>query len=69
MTRINPYGRLRLANRYVWLAYNEYCGPSFSWDRNFEKPYEPKDQTDPIWPEFQKWLKKYEATKQLRSEK
>ena len=58
----SPWGRLKLGNRYIYLDYHEYCGPSFSWDRDGAKPYIPTE-TDPIWPLFSAWLEKYEAKK------
>lgn len=63
---VNPGGRLKLGNRYVWLDFHPYCGPSFSWDRNGDKPYEPEDENDPIWPLFEAWFKKYKAQQEKR---
>lgn len=60
---VNPWGRVRIGNRYVWIDYHTYCGPSFWWNSAMTKEYEPKDENDPIWPEFEKWLKRYEAQK------
>ncbi len=60
---VNPWGRVRIGNRYVWIDYHTYCGPSFWWNSAMTKEYEPKDENDPIWPEFEQWLKKYEAQK------
>lgn len=65
----NPYGRLKLGNRYVWVDYHEHCGPAFSWDAEGTKPYEPADETDPIWIEFGKWLDKFNAAKIRKARK
>jgi hypothetical protein len=60
---VNPWGRLKLGSRYVWVDFHEYCGPSFYWDAAETEVYEPADEHDPIWPLFGKWLKKYRAAK------
>ena len=44
----NPYGRLHLGNRYVWVDYHPYCGPYFSYDANGSKLYDPVDENDPM---------------------
>lgn len=62
----SPWGRLHVGNRYIWLDFHEYCGPSFSYDQAGNKPYEPKGVRDPVWKEFDKWLKKYRAKKERR---
>ena len=62
----NPWGRLHVGNRYIWVDFHEYCGPSFSYDANGDKPYEPEDENDPVWPAFEKWLKKHRAAKEKR---
>lgn len=59
----NPWGRLHVGNRYIWLDFHEWCGPSFSYDQAGNRPYEPEDENDPVWPEFEKWFKKYQAAK------
>ncbi len=56
-----PWGRLHVGNRYIYVDFHEYCGPSFSYDSNGDKPYVPVDENDPVWPEFSKWFKKYQA--------
>jgi hypothetical protein len=53
----------------VWVDYHTYCGPSFSYDEGGGKPYIPVDENDPVWPEFSKWLKKYEAAKAKKAKK
>ncbi len=65
----NPWGRLHVGNRYVWVDYHSYCGPSFSYDSAGNLPYNPVDESDPVWPEFSKWLKKYEAAKAKKENK
>ena len=60
---MSPWGRMKLGNRYVWVDFHEYCGPSFYWDSNMSKLYDPVDEDDPIWVEFSKWLNKFNASK------
>lgn len=60
---VNPWGRLKLGNRYVWVDFHEYCGPSFFRDAAMTKVYDPADENDPVWEQFDKWLKKYRAAK------
>ncbi len=62
----SPWGRLKLGNRYVWVDFHEYCGPSFYWDAAMSKTYEPADESDPIWPLFGEWLAKYRTAKDKR---
>lgn len=50
--------RLTLGNRYIWLEYHSYLGPTFWSDRNCTKPYYPIEENDPIWPIFNVWLNK-----------
>ena len=59
----SPWGRLHVGNRYIYVDYHEWCGPAFSHDQAGNKHYEPVDENDPVWPEFDKWLKKYQAAK------
>ena len=63
---IQPWGRLKLGNSYVWLDYHPYLGPSFYRDAARSKLYEPIDELDPIWPVFGAWLDKFEAAKRKR---
>lgn len=65
---VNPWGRLTVGNRYVWMDFHEYCGPSFYWDSAMQKVCDPVDESDPVWPEFEKWLKKYHARKAKQAE-
>lgn len=60
---VNPWGRLKVGNRYVWVDFHSYCGPSFYPDSGMTKVYDPVDEQDPVWPEFEKWLAKYQAKK------
>ena len=57
----NPIGRLHVGNRYVWVDYHTHCGPSFSYDANGEKPYDPVDENDPVWPAFGAWLARFKT--------
>lgn len=58
----NPWGRLHVGNRYIWVDYHEWLGPSFSYANGEE--YVPRNSKDPVWPEFNTWLKKYRAKKE-----
>ena len=60
---VSPWGRLKVGNRYVWVDFHPYCGPSFYTDANMSRMYDPVDEKDPVWPEFTKWLDKHEAAK------
>lgn len=59
----SPWGRLKLGNRYVWVDFHEYCGPTFFWNSDMTKMYEPVDDNDPIWAVFEVWLTKYQKEK------
>lgn len=65
---VSPWGRLKVSNKYVWVSFHEYCGPSFYKDRAMSKEYDPVDENDPVWPEFAKWHDKYEAAKKKRKQ-
>lgn len=66
---VNPWGRLHVGNRYVYVSFHEYCGPSFYTMKNGEEVvYWPEDENDPVWPEFSKWLTKYDKLKEKRNE-
>jgi len=54
----NNWGRLHLGNRYIWVEFHKYCGCIFWKDSNCREEYIPKDENDPIWVEFYKWLNK-----------
>ena len=73
MTRVRyssgiDFGRLKLDNRYVWLDFHDYCGPSFFRDSAMSKVYEPEGENDPIWPVFEQWLTKYRAAKEKQQQ-
>ncbi|HET8687108.1 MAG TPA: hypothetical protein VFM18_10665 [Methanosarcina sp.] len=59
----DDYFRFHIGNRYVWMEWHNYCGPSFYWDRNCTKMYDPVDENDPIWDAFGKWLEKRKSQK------
>ena len=59
----NPFGRIKLGNRYIWIDYHAYCGPAFYRDSKMEKPYEPADENDPVWAAFEAWLTKQGSKK------
>ena len=62
----NPSGRLHVGGRYVTVDMHPYCGPSFSYEAYPHENYDPTDENDPIWPEFEKWFKRYEAAKKKK---
>jgi hypothetical protein len=64
---VSPRGRLKVGNRYVWVDFHQYCGPTFFIDSNMSKIYDPADESDPVWPEFAKWLDKHEAAKKKQA--
>lgn len=67
---VNPYGRLHVGNRYIYVDFHEYCGPSFWTMKNGEQiVYWPEDENDPVWPEFEKWLTKYRRQKEMAGQK
>lgn len=59
----SPWGRLHIGNRYIYVDFHEYCGPTFFYYSAMTKHYEPKDENDPVWPAFEVWLKRYRAKK------
>lgn len=61
---VSPWGRLKVGNRYVWVDFHEYCGPSFYTDAAMRKKYEPNGVDDPVWEQFGNWLAKYRAGKE-----
>lgn len=65
---VSPSARLKVGNRYVWMDFHEYCGPSFWRDSAMSKVYDPADENDPVWDAFDVWLKKYRAAKSKRGE-
>lgn len=58
-----PWGRLKVGNRYVWVAFHEWCGPAFYTDMAMTKLYDPVDEQDPVWEPFGRWLDKFNAAK------
>jgi len=57
----HPWGRLKVGNCYVWVDFHPYCGPNFYTDSGMTKLYDPKDESDPVWEPFGRWLAKYQA--------
>ncbi len=57
------WGRLKVGNRYIWVDFHPWCGPSFFTDSDMSKVYDPVDETDPVWPAFQAWLDRKKAAK------
>lgn len=66
---VNPWGRLKVGNRYVWVDFHPYCGPAFFTDAGMTKTYDPVDENDPVWPEFTKWHDKHRAAKEKQAAK
>ena len=60
---VNPWGSITVNGKRMWLEFHEYCGPTFYTDRSMTKVYEPKDETDAVWPAFAGWLKRYQSRK------
>ena len=60
---VSPWKRLHVGNRYIMMEFHPYCGPTFFTDRACTQIYEPKDENDPVWAEFGKWLKQYQEAK------
>ena len=56
----NPFGRLHVGSRYVWVDFHPYCGPTFFRDRAMTLVYEPRGMRDPVWREPTEWRGKYE---------
>lgn len=65
----NPWGRLHVGNRYIYVDFHEWCGPAFTLDRAGNVPYEPSGEHDPVWHEFNKWLNKHRATQAQKEKK
>lgn len=62
--RVKRWARLHVGNRYVWLDFHPWTGPSFTADSAGVNVYDPQDERDPVWPVFNKWLEKYLAAEQ-----
>ena len=60
------WARLKLGNRYVWLDFHPWFGPSFYWNGAMSKLYDPVDEHDPIWDVFWVWLDKFNALEAKR---
>lgn len=59
---INPWARFHVGNRYIYMEYHPYGGPTFFTDQACTKIYEPKIN-DPVWNVFTKWHDQYTAKK------
>jgi hypothetical protein len=59
--KVKRWGRLHVGNRYIWLEFHPWVGPSFTTDSGGVKPYDPVDENDPVWPHFMAWLEKFNA--------
>ena len=59
----DPYGRLHVGNKYIWVSFHHFCGPSFYTDTAMSNLYDPEDENDPVWPEFEKWYAKWKWPK------
>ena len=58
-----PFARLHLKNKYVWMEFHSYCGPSFFTNYACTKHYVFTEncEDDPIWDLFEKWYAKYKV--------
>ena len=45
---VNSQGRVKISNKYVWIDYHDYYGPTFWRDSSMTKLYDPKDENGPI---------------------
>lgn len=63
------FGRLHVNGKYIWVDFHRYCGPQFTHDRNGTREYIPKDEQDPVWPAFNAWFEKRNATITRNSKK
>lgn len=59
----DAWGRLKVGNRYIWVSFHSYCGPSFFYDSAMEKEYKFIEDyaKDPIWEIFNIWHEKYKV--------
>jgi len=56
---VNEQHRFHVGNRYIWMSWHNYTGPSFyTMEKCNEVYYEPKDENDQVWTEFYKWFEK-----------
>lgn len=62
---VNDQIRLHVGNRYVWMSWHDYTGPSFyTMEKGEEVYYDPVDENDPVWEPFGRWLIKHNAAKE-----
>jgi hypothetical protein len=61
---VNDQYRFHVGNRYIWMIWHEYTGPSFYTMRDGQEVYyEAADENDPVWVEFEKWHDERKAKK------
>lgn len=69
---VNAAGRLHIGDRYIYVDYHPYCGPSFSWDRSGNQILDIDDESPlwiPLWDAFDVWHKKQKAAKEMKLNK
>lgn len=59
---VMPWARFHVGNRYIWMEYHPFGGPTFFTDRACTKGYTAK-RRDPVWEKFEKWHEKYQASR------
>lgn len=65
---VNDQIRFHVGNRYVWMSWHDYTGPSFyTKEKGREVEYDPTDENDPVWAPFGVWLEKRNAAKLKRT--
>ena len=60
----NECARLHVGRRHVWVDFHAYLGPTFFYDRDMTKVYIPIDESDPVWPVFERWISGHHAAHQ-----
>jgi len=61
---VNDQIRLHVGNRYIWMSWHSYTGPSFYTTKSgAETEYVPVDENDPVWDAFYRWHENYKKGK------
>lgn len=55
---VDPGGRLHVGNKYIWVSFHPYCGPSFYHGDNVFEPANKAEEAE-LWEEFGRWHKKF----------
>jgi hypothetical protein len=65
---VNDQIRFHVGNRYIWMDWHDYTGPSFYTKKDGREVwYDPVDENDPVWVPFGVWLEKRNAMKAKRA--